>query len=166
MKRLVMMMAMAVLLVVPAGMATAGGWAMATLDTTPSGLAAGESMQVGYRILQHGVHPVDVDATQIRFFDKVGEVATFPGRSTGEVGHYVAEVTMPESGTYRWDVTMGSFPAQDLGFIEVGPTFATTGGSDYSEWMRIVFPIAAVVSAGAVVLQALAMRRRPAPDAV
>ncbi|MEX1271958.1 MAG: hypothetical protein WD990_10500 [Acidimicrobiia bacterium] len=166
MKRFVMIMGVTVLLVVPAGMAAAGGWAVATLDTTPAGFAAGQTRQVEYQILQHGVHPVDVDTTEIRFFAKLGQVAAFPGKSTGEVGHYVAEVTMPESGSYRWDVTMGPFlPAQDLGFIDVGPLFATTGGPDHLEWMRIVFPIAAAVSAGALVLQTLAMRRRRGLDA-
>lgn len=165
MKRLVMIMAVAVLLVVPAGTAAAGVWAVATLDTTLTGFPAEQTQQVGYQIRQLGVHPVDVDVTEIRFFDRTGEVVTFQGESTGEVGHYVAEVTIPEPGTYRWDVTAGYFPAHELGTIEVGPASATAGGSGYSEWMRIVFPIAATVSAGTLVLQALALRKRPVLDA-
>lgn len=165
MKRFVMMLAVAVLLVVPAGVAAAGGWAVATFETTPTGFPAGQTQQVEYQILQHGIHPADVDRTEIRIFDKLGEVGAFRGNPTGEAGHYVAEVTIAKSGNYRWDVTMGYFPPQNLGFIEVGPAFATAGGSDYTEWMRIAFPIAAVVSAGALVLQALAIRRRPVLDA-
>lgn len=165
MKRFVTVMALVMMLLAPTGMAAAGGWAVASFETTPAGFAAGQTQQVEYRILQHGVRPADVGTTEIRFFDKLGEVAAFEGESTGEVGHYVAEITMPESGNYRWDVTMGSFPAQDLGFIEVGPAFAMAGPPDKLEWMHIVFPIAAAVSAGALILQALALRRRPSLDA-
>lgn len=163
MRRFLTMMAAAVLLVAPAGVAVAGGWAIATFDTTPTGFEAGETQQVGYRILQHGVHPADVGTTEIRVFDDAGEMVAFRGESTDKLGHYVAEVTVADPGSYRWEVTMGYFPAQDLGTIEVSPAVASAGGSAW-HWMRIVFPIAAVLSAGAVVHQALARRRRPVLD--
>jgi hypothetical protein len=154
----------ALLLVVSAGVAAAGGWAMASLDTTPTAFEAGQTHQVGYRILQHGVRPVDVDKTEIRVFDDAGEMVAFRGKSTGEVGHYVAEVTVADPGTYRWEVTMGYFPAQELGTMEVSGALAAAGAGSARDWMRVVFPTAAVVSAGAVVLQALALRHRPALD--
>ncbi len=163
MRRFLALTATALLLMVPAGVGAAGGWAMASLDTTPTGFEAGQIHQVGYRILQHGVHPADVGGTEIRFFNDGGEMVAFRGKSTGEVGHYLADVALADPGIYRWDVTMGYFPAQELGTIEVRAALAvaTSGGSALN-WMHIVFPIAATISAGAVVLQApLALQRRP-----
>lgn len=165
MKRFVTVMALVMALFVPAGMVAAGGWAVASFETTPTGFTAGQTQHVEYRILQHGVRPADVGTTEIRFFDKSGEFTAFAGESTGEVGHYVAEITMPEAGTYRWEVTTGYFPAQDLGTIDVGPAVAAARGPDHLEWMRIVFPIAAAVSAGALILHMLTLRRRPVLDA-
>lgn len=164
MKRFLGLTTTVVLMLVPAGVATAGGWAMASLDTTPIGFEAGKTHQVGYRILQHGVHPVDVDETEIRLFNDGGEMVAFHGKSTGEVGHYVAEVTLADPGAYRWEVTMGYFPAQELGTIEVSGAVAVAAGGSALNWMHIVFPIAAMLSAGALVLQALALQRRPVLD--
>ncbi len=159
-------LATVLLFVFPAGVAAAGGWAMASLDTTPVAFEVGQTHQVGYRILQHGVHPVDVDGTDIRFFKDGGEMVAFRGKSTGEVGHYVADVALADPGTYRWDVTMGYFPVQELGTIEVsGPVAAGATGGSALNWMHIVFPIAAVIAAGAVGLQALALHRRPVLNA-
>lgn len=43
---------------------TAGGWALSTLDETPA-VVAGEPIDIGFTVLQHGVSPVDADIGEI-----------------------------------------------------------------------------------------------------
>lgn len=153
------MLVMAILAMIPAGMAAAGGWAMASFDETPAPFRAGETRQIGYRILQHGRHPVDVASTEIRLFDASGQVFEFTGEPAGQTGHYRAEVTLPAAGTYRWEVTLGYFPAQELGTIDVIPRLQSAESGDGWEWARTLLPLAAALAGGLVVLQAIALRR-------
>lgn len=144
----------------------AGGWAMTTLDTTPGDLRAGVTYEIGYTILQHGVHPVAVDYTEIRLQGpwKVG-THLFEGMPEGPVGHYVAEVTIPEAGEYRWEIAQGPFGIFDLGQIVVGEPGAIQSSSA-SDIVRTVLPVAALISAAFVVWQAMAIRQlRPTIDA-
>lgn len=101
--------------------ASAGGWAVTTLDTLPPDIGAGTTYQIGYTIRQHGVTPVAVEETSIRITHaESGKRLSFPGTAQGPVGHYVADVTFPAAGTWTWDVTQGPFAPHDLGKVTVG----------------------------------------------
>lgn len=156
----------AALMVLASSTAWAGGWAMTSLDSTPGELRAGETYEIGYTILQHGVRPVVVDHTEIRLHGPwKGDVHVFEGEPRGPEGHYVATITIPEAGEYRWEVSQGPFGHQDLGSFPAGEAIPaqTTGVIDA---LRTALPIAALLSAAFVAWQALSLRRlRLAADA-
>ena len=144
--------------VLPSGSASAGGWAVGSLDETPSP-AAGEEVEVGFTILQHGVTPAVLESG-------VGIQVELPGGGTkffeavpfGEPGHYVATVAFPEGGTVGWTLMMGWFGPQDLGTITIAAQPAV-GWSTWSRWTTIA------VAAGLVsyALAQVVARRRVAP---
>jgi hypothetical protein len=109
--------------------AVRGGWATTTLDDVPTP-GAGETTEVGFTILQHGVTPVDVDDVAVVVKDGDGGDQTWPAVQQGETGHYVAEVTFPAAGQYEWVVHQGWFGDYDLGTLHVG------GGAAGSWWSR------------------------------
>jgi len=99
--------------------ALAGGWAVTTFDDMPSEFVSGKEYALGYTIRQHGETPVNVSKTEILAVAVSGRTLSFPGKSEGAVGHYVATVFFPAGGTYTWQVTQGDFAAQDLGKITI-----------------------------------------------
>jgi hypothetical protein len=115
--------------------ASAGGWAVSTLDAPPGQLSAGEDHHIGFTIRQHGVTPVNMGADEgtvgIRMVSGSGQTFTFVAEQEGAVGHYVATVNVPSAGAWSWEVLQGWFEAQPLGAIDVtkgGPPAAVTGG--------------------------------------
>lgn len=147
--------------------AWAGGWAMTSLDDTPGELVAGETYRIGYTILQHGRFPVSVDRTEIRLHGgpwKAG-LHVFEGVADGPAGHYVAEVTVPTSGTYQWEITQGDFGSQDLGTLEVGAAGAASAESTQAgavlEVLRVALPLSALLTAGYLVILRTGTRRAP-----
>jgi hypothetical protein len=114
------------LLTVLASPALAGGWAVATLDSSPAAFLAGETYPIGFTIRQHGVEPVRAEqyggqvAVQIRQ-GETGSPVVFPARSDGPVGHYVADVTFPRGGGWSWEILQGPFAPQPLGVLTVQP---------------------------------------------
>jgi hypothetical protein len=99
--------------------AFAGGWAVTTFDDLPGQFAAAQEYKLGYTIRQHGQTPVNVDKTEIIAIASSGRTLSFPGKSEGGIGHYIATVYFPAGGTYTWQVTQGIFEAQDLGTLTV-----------------------------------------------
>lgn len=165
----------------PAG---AGGWAVTSLDpmATP---VAGEPMEVGFTVLQHGWRPVDGTApgTQDGDFGFVvtapdGRVTEFAARPDGIPGHFVGEVTFPTAGTYTWTVRAGYFAPLDLGELDVEPPGGASTAAPRAQVptpagdtrgplaVRLALP---VVAAAAVALLAIDMAgvarrsRRPGP---
>ncbi len=100
--------------------ASAGGWAISTLDEIPVPIA-GEPINVGFTIRAHGVHPIDVtENVGITIALTGGEAHYFPAVGDETVGHYVARVEFPSEGRYQWSIRQGVFAEQDLGQIDVG----------------------------------------------
>jgi hypothetical protein len=115
-------LALAVFALALAALATpalAGGWAVTTFDDMPGSFVSGKEYALGYTIRQHGATPINVAKTEIVAVAVSGRTLSFPGRSDGAVGHYVATVFFPAGGTYTWQVTQGDFAAQDLGKITI-----------------------------------------------
>lgn len=118
-------------ILVPITAVSAGGWAMSSLDPM-SVPAAGEEIEVGFTIRQHGVSPVNPDeqgddpvAVEVR--SASGDEAVFTARQEGPTGHYVATVTFPEPGRAHWAIRQGWFGAHDLGAIDVARSVSAAG---------------------------------------
>lgn len=142
--------------------ASAGGWALTTLDEVPAPVA-GEPTQVGFTIRQHGVTPVDVDDVALVVTSGDGTQTVFPAAGDGTVGHYVATIVVPAGGAYQWSVRQGWFDEQPLGVLTVR---ANDGAAASADGRGLLAPALGV---GAVALAALAAadavrRRRPAPS--
>ena len=106
---------LAVLLASPA---SAGGWALSTLDAVPEPVA-GQDVEVGFTVRQHGRTPVDVEDAGITIRDASGAETFFAARHEGPTGHHVATVRFPAEGAFTWQVDQGWFGPQDLGTIDV-----------------------------------------------
>jgi hypothetical protein len=113
--------------------AIAGGWAVTTFDDLPGQFVSGKEYLLGYTIRQHGETPVNVDKTEILAVASSGRSLSFPGKSQGSIGHYVASVYFPAGGTYTWQVTQGPFAPQDLGSLTVLGTAASTADKDKTD---------------------------------
>jgi hypothetical protein len=140
--------------------ALAGGWSVVTLDRAPADVVAGQEITIGFRVLQHGQHPVagleaHVEATH----QESGRQITFPASDAGTPGHYSATLTLPEAGTWEWAVV--AFEGPHVMYpLEVQPAKAlqeslqagqTPGGKARSSfgfwnWMGLGSGIAAVVT--------------------
>jgi hypothetical protein len=154
--------------------ASAGGWAITTLDSLPPSIEPGRPTDLGYTIRQHGVTPVALDGTALVVTLTDGRTLRFDGTPSGPAGHYVAQVTVPDAGRYALSVEQGWFGPQELGHLDVGEvvvaggsaassTPASGGGSDGWPWP--VKALLVVATAGALLFlgaQVGARRRRPA----
>jgi hypothetical protein len=155
MKRLLLGLAVAGLLL-PAA-ALSGGFATVQLSSLPAGTDEGGTWTPTLTILQHGVTPLDGLQPAVRITDGTGEITTFAAKPAGEPGTYVAEVTFPSAGMWRFEIWDGFSQTHTYSPVTIG------GGGDAS------FPTAPV---GGIVLAALALagalvvllrRRRPGP---
>ncbi len=140
--------------------AAAGGWAVGSLDAIPSP-AAGESIEVGFTILQHGVTPADLaDDVGIEIIGTDGTLDYFAAAQDETIGHYTASVTFPTTaGDYEWNIRMGWFGPQELGSLSVtsgnDPATMTTAWPTV-RWMMVAF----TVVLAAVAVSSLATSRR------
>jgi hypothetical protein len=90
-----------------AGTALAGGWANAIMDDPPPDPpSAGEPMTIGFTLLQHGVTPVNDPAPTVTLRNAAtGEELTVTATQEGASGHWVATITFPSDGIWRYEVT-------------------------------------------------------------
>ena len=156
MKRLLLGLALAGLLL--PGAALGGGFATVQLSSLPAGTDAGGTWTPTMTILQHGVTPLDGLQPAVRITDEAGAITTFAAKPAGEPGTYLAEVTFPSAGTWRFEIWDGFSQTHTYSPVTIGD------GGDAS------FPTAGV---GGIVLAALALagalvvvlrRRRPGPS--
>jgi hypothetical protein len=167
MKRLLELLMCTVVVALPfaAGTtASAGGWAVSTLDEVPAP-ATGETVTVGFTIRQHGVAPVNVDDVSVEVRAPSGAVEIFEARQEGTVGHYVADVVFGEDGVHTWVIWQGWFGGQDLGSIDTSTAAAGTdvAGGDISastRFLRYGMPALAVLLAGYAASDVMRSRRR------
>lgn len=146
--------------VAPAG-AGAGGWAVTTLDAVPRPVA-GEPVEVGFTIRQHGVSPVTVDQGDVGI-EVVGPGGTtdfFAAEPDGPAGHYTATVVVPVEGEHTWSVHQGWFGEQPLGAIAAVDAGAAGSGWSTPDVAAAVLAAAAVVCALVALIDAVRIRRR------
>src|ERR671911_47204 len=85
--------------------ALAGGSAVVRLDEPPGDVLVATPWQFGFMVLQHDVSPnSDVTPVVRALHKETGEEVTATGRQDGAVGHFVAEVTFPRAGEWKWSI--------------------------------------------------------------
>jgi len=85
--------------------AFAGGWAVITLDELPNGVIAGEPLEIGFIVRQHGVTPMaGLDPVISARLPGLAETVTAKAKADGKVGHYVATLTLPQAGEWEWTI--------------------------------------------------------------
>lgn len=148
--------------IVLVGNVLAGGWANAILDAPPNQPTAGQPVQVGFMLLQHGVTPVTSGTVEVIATDADGARVAFAAHPQGAAGHWVATVTFPHEGNWTWKVDMPNglmVGAQNFSAVSVTGSANGPAAADLA-------PIAgAGIAAMALLLTLLAwwIRRRPRP---
>jgi hypothetical protein len=93
--------------------ALAGGWAWVTADNPPPGPRAGETVDFGFTVLQHGQTPIDwATATVVARNTDTGTQKTFPAAPKGKTGHYASQITLTDAGTYTFEVRLAELEVQ------------------------------------------------------
>jgi len=127
MKRLIAGLGILIALVAGApNSSAAGGWVVVSLDTVPE-WRAGDTIEVGFTVLRHGVTPETSDDLSVVLTDSRGAAYRFDAVPQGAVGHHVAAVAVPAAGSYTWEVT-GEVVAAELGSIDVTEPADSAGG--------------------------------------
>jgi cytochrome c2 len=84
--------------------AFAGGWAVITLDELPLNVVAGESVSIGFTVLQHGITPmVDLHPTITAKLPS-SEPMVISAEPSGDPGHYATTLTFPKEGNWEWSI--------------------------------------------------------------
>lgn len=100
----------------------AGGWAVVTLDALPTRVVAGEPLSMGFVVRQHGRTPMkDITPFIVARHVESGESVTAKALPEGDVGHYVATLTLPSGGVWQWVINDGFVTADAFGLPEGQP---------------------------------------------
>jgi hypothetical protein len=143
-----------------------GGVTVVNFAEVPPDFEEGTPYRLDYSILGHGVEPIEVGHSTLRFHGPGGETIMFPAESTTK-GQWTAEVTLPSAGEWRWEVLAGSEVLQSLGTLSVQPApNAVPGG--LMDSLRVGLPIAtllALILLVAEIRSRARKERQPAPVA-
>ena len=82
----------------------AGGWAVITLDELPSNIVAGEPLTIGFTVLQHGKTPMTNLEPTLTAGSSLDEKLVVNAKPEGKPGHYVATLTFPKEGEWKWSI--------------------------------------------------------------
>ena len=158
MRRILVVTTTALALVVLGALPTlAGGWAVGTIHDAPTEFEAGETYQITYTILGHGQEPVEVDGTGILFTPADGDELRFAGSATGNAGEYVAEVTVPTEGTWKWHLSLGFYGDQSLGTTSVSS--GSLSGDTAVDALKVVLPLATLAALALLIVQIVELVR-------
>jgi hypothetical protein len=86
----------------------AGGWAtIAADDAAPPEPRAGEDVEYGFTVLQHGETPAGFEDPTLRLTNTItGETFDVPAEPSGPAGHFVARFTFPSAGSWSYGVQL------------------------------------------------------------
>lgn len=112
------------LLITPA---QAGGWAVVTLDSVPPEIRAGQRLDLGFMVRQHGVTPIDTAFNSSSLMIPVlsatnqttGEKVQAEAVKNGVKGHFSVAVSFPSAGDWQWQITPPPFEGTQLGTLKV-----------------------------------------------
>lgn len=111
--------------------AQAGGWAVVTLDALPRDVHAGQTLQLGFMVRQHGHTPnSNVEPTLDATNAAAGETLQIKATQHGPVGHFVVDVSFPSEGTWEWSITPAPFQGTTFAPLTMLPAAASTSQSD------------------------------------
>lgn len=103
-RHLAMLVALAITLSITS-LAQAGGWFVITLDSWPASAVAGQPLSIGFVLRQHGRTPAYWDGLSLVAHNPAtGKAMRVTPRTEGQVGHYAADITFPESGSWEWGI--------------------------------------------------------------
>jgi hypothetical protein len=87
---------------------TAGGWATVVADDAqPPEPRAGEDVEYGFTVLQHGVTPADFEDPTLRLTNTLtGESFDVHAVASGDPGHFVARFAFPTGGSWSYGVQL------------------------------------------------------------
>ncbi len=144
--------------------AAAGGFATVQLSSTPNGTKAGTPWSVDLTVLQHGITPLDGMEPLITIASGADETS-FPATPTGAPGVYHADVVFPAAGTWTWKIWDGFSQTHTYAPVEVAPVGGSVGtGSDgISIWFAGLAGAAALAIGAAMVAMTSKRRSRPSP---
>jgi hypothetical protein len=94
----------------------AGGWAEIVADAqTAEPPVAGQPVDVGFVVLQHGVTPAPWETATVHFTNaSAGETIDVVATNDRTDGHFVATATLPDAGFWSWQVTLQNLESQHL----------------------------------------------------
>ncbi len=102
--------------------AAAGGWAIVTVDQLPGEVHAGESLRLGFMVLQHGKTPINQVNPYVQAYNpETGETVRANAVQEGPVGHFVVEIVFPAVGTWEWEIVPAPFEGTQLEPLSVLP---------------------------------------------
>lgn len=116
--------------------ALAGGWAVVTLDALPPEMRAGQAINLGFMVRQHGVTPVDTSTwgeglpNLFARNSATGATLQVAARKDGPVGHYVVNVTFPAAGSWDIEIIPPPFEGTKLGAFTVAAATATSSAGE------------------------------------
>ena len=115
-------------LIVGATAVAAGGWATVVADDAqPPEPRAGEDVEYGFTVLQHGVTPADFEDPTLRLTNTLtGESFDVHAVASGAPGHFVAQFSFPSGGSWSYGVQL-----RDL-LVETQPVTAMVLEADGS----------------------------------
>jgi cytochrome c2 len=83
----------------------AGGWAVITLDKLPGEVVAGEPVSIGFTVRQHGRTLMEgLSPTITARLPGSSKAVVVDAVAEGDVGHYMAQLTLPEPGAWDWSI--------------------------------------------------------------
>lgn len=97
--------------------AHAGGWSVVVLDEQSAAsvggiMRPGATTEIGFTVLQHGTRPIADLTPRITLRPEAGGApVTFDAVAQGEPGHYVATISLPEPGVWRWEIEAFGMPS-------------------------------------------------------
>jgi hypothetical protein len=96
------------LLTLGASAVLAGGWAtIAADDAAPPEPRAGEDVEYGFTVLQHGETPAGFEDPTLRLTNTItGESFDVPADPSGPAGHFVARFTFPSAGSWSYGIQL------------------------------------------------------------
>jgi plastocyanin len=130
------------LLIAAAGTAQAGGWATVRLDNEPGPVVEGEAWRFGFVVKQHDKTPTnDVRPVVAAVHSGTGDTVTVVAVQEGPVGHFVAELSLPASGDWKWSIKPEPFEATSFETLAVVPSREVAESTTTEPALSLVAPL-------------------------
>jgi cytochrome c2 len=157
--------------------ALAGGWAVISLDSLPGEIVAGQPITIGFTVRQHGRTPLSGLNPNIRLAHlDSNEKLTVYAMDEGEIGHYSATFSLPESGRWQWSIQAFSMdqPMPELSVVAEPAQLSTSQNANPRtnlditklDFYPLIIGLLGMLAAGIGLVYALRRRSRWAMAAI